>query len=155
MNCLWTSFYANGVTWAQTVPYIPPVTWGRVIRVYDGDTLTIATKLPHDSTYYRFSVRLKGIDCPEIKGSSTNEKECALIAKAKVEELSMGQVISLKDVQLDKYGRLLASVDLYGVGSLSAYLLKERLAVPYFGKTKKCPKDWMQYYKDESYNEFV
>ena len=29
-----------------------------VVKVYDGDTITIATKMPYDDNFYRFSVRI-------------------------------------------------------------------------------------------------
>ena len=68
----------SSVTWKDTIPFVPPVTKGKVIKVYDGDTITIATKLPFANeskdTIWRFSVRLDGIDCPEIKGKTETEK---------------------------------------------------------------------------------
>uniref|UniRef100_A0A6C0BXJ5 Uncharacterized protein n=1 Tax=viral metagenome TaxID=1070528 RepID=A0A6C0BXJ5_9ZZZZ len=42
--------------------FIPPITEGRVIKCYDGDTITIAAFLPYKaSPLYKFSVRLAGI----------------------------------------------------------------------------------------------
>ena len=56
--------------------FVPPVNSGRVIKVYDGDTITIASKVPglKNSPIYKFSVRLNGIDTPEIKGKNEDEK---------------------------------------------------------------------------------
>ena len=34
------------IEWKDTIPFIPPVDKGLVIKVYDGDTITIAAKLP-------------------------------------------------------------------------------------------------------------
>ena len=54
---------------ADAKPFVPQITEGRVVKVYDGDTITIVAKLPYkDSEYYRFSVRLLGIDTAEMKG---------------------------------------------------------------------------------------
>jgi hypothetical protein len=40
--------------WKDTVVFVPPITGGIVIKVYDGDTITIASKLPYDeSKLYR------------------------------------------------------------------------------------------------------
>ena len=36
----------DNVTYEDTVPFIPPITSGKVVKVYDGDTLTIAGRLP-------------------------------------------------------------------------------------------------------------
>ena len=44
-------------------PFVPPISEGMVVKVYDGDTITIVSQLPYPSSpYYRFSVRLNGID---------------------------------------------------------------------------------------------
>ena len=53
--------------WDDTIPFVPPVTEGICIKAYDGDTITIAAKLPYpESPLYRFQVRLNGIDCPDV-----------------------------------------------------------------------------------------
>ena len=60
-------FELEEVNYEDTIPFIPPITHGKVIKVYDGDTITIAALLPYEnSKLYRFSVRINGIDCPEI-----------------------------------------------------------------------------------------
>lgn len=41
-----TTRIPENVKWSDTVPFVPPITSGRVIKVYDGDTITIAAKLP-------------------------------------------------------------------------------------------------------------
>ena len=54
--------YLSTVYYKDTTPFIPPLTYGKVIKVYDGDTLTMTSKLPYDrSPLYRFSVRINGI----------------------------------------------------------------------------------------------
>ena len=54
-------------TWDTTISFIPPITNGIVINVYDGDTITIAQKLPYDSSpMYRFFIRLKGLSTVRI-----------------------------------------------------------------------------------------
>ena len=134
------------ITYKDTIPFIPPISEGKVVKVYDGDTITIATKLPYDnSPYYRFSVRLKGIDCPEIKTSNLYEKECALIARDFLIELLMDKMVLLKDVELEKYGRILADVYI-DEQNVSGLLCEKKLAVKYEGGTKQSPKNWMNYY---------
>lgn len=139
------------IQWSDTVPYVPEITEGYVIKVYDGDTITIASRLPYESSpLYRFSVRLNGIDCPEIKGVSKEEKECAQIAKQVVTELVLNKHVTLKNVTTEKYGRILADVyvetDKNNLLHINNYLLEQRLAVKYDGGTKKTPKNWMHYY---------
>ena len=147
-------------TWNDTKPFIPPITQGYVIKVYDGDTITIATKLPYDeSPLYRFSVRLNGIDCPEIKGKNALEKQVAHYAKMYVSDKVLHKTIYLDNVKTEKYGRVLADVYINpilqaaGQGqeqrqneSLSQMLLRNGLAVEYDGGTKNVPDNWMNHY---------
>jgi endonuclease YncB( thermonuclease family) len=126
----------NEVNYENTIKFIPPITFGKVIKVYDGDTITIANKMPYKtSTLYRFSVRLRGIDCPEIRSKNENEKRCAYIARDFVSNLIMGKIVILKDIDLDKYGRILANVIING-SNLSDLLIEKGLAVVYDGRTK-------------------
>lgn len=138
--------YLDNINYKDTIPYIPNVTCGKVIKVYDGDTITIACKMPFDnSPIYRFSVRINGIDCPEMKTSNTTEKECAVIAKTTISDLVLHKIVHLQNVKLEKYGRILADVVIDNI-SLGDMLCKCNLAVTYDGGTKKSPDDWMHYY---------
>lgn len=138
----------ENITWSTTKVFIPPLTDGYVIKVYDGDTITIATKLPliDDENYYRFSVRLRGIDTPEMKTTNEDEKEIALLAKDHVTSLIYNKTIQLQDIDYDKYGRLLAKV-YYEGNNISDSLLEKRLALAYDGGTKVIPDSWKLYYE--------
>lgn len=131
----------------NSTPFVPPLTEGIVIKVYDGDTITIVSKLPYDgSPLYKFSVRINNIDCAEIRGSNDDEKKCAKIAKARVSDLILNKKVEIRNVSIEKYGRVLADVfiDDMDVGSL---LVNERLALRYDGGTKRKPVSWMNYYE--------
>ena len=134
------------ISWKDTIQFVPPIKEGIVIKVYDGDTITIASKLPYNiSPLYRFSIRLNGIDCPEIKGKDENEKKCAQIAKQEMSDLILNKIVRLKNIETEKYGRILADVyigDLY----LNKHMIEKRLAVTYNGGTKNSPSNWMNYY---------
>ena len=69
----------------RKLPFVPPVETGYIVKVYDGDTITLATRLPivplDKQPIYRFSVRLNGIDTPEIKGKDHDEKTVAVRAR--------------------------------------------------------------------------
>ena len=126
--------------------FVPPITQGRVIKCYDGDTITIAAYLPYKgSELYKFSVRINGIDCPEIKSKCVSEKDCAQIAKKYVEDKILHKMVRLENVSLEKYGRILADVYIDNI-SIGDYLIGHRLAVKYDGGTKKIPDNWMEYY---------
>jgi len=134
------------IDWADTIEFVPPVEKGIVIKVYDGDTITIASKLPYlSSPLYRFSVRLNGIDCPEIKSKDENEKQCAQIAKKEMSDLILNKIVILKNVQTEKYGRILADVYI-GDLHLNNHMIEKRLAISYDGGTKINPSNWMNYY---------
>lgn len=135
------------IQWEDTVPFIFPIKGGRVIKVYDADTITIASKLPYDnSPIYRLSVRLNGIDTPEMKGKniSEDEKNAAINARDFVSDLVLNKFVRLENVNTEKYGRILADVYI-GTIHLNKQLLKDRFAVPYDGGTKKKPVSWLKY----------
>ena len=122
--------------WTDTLQFVPPVNTGRVIKVYDGDTFTLAGYLPYDtSPLYRFSVRLNGIDCAEINGKTEEEKKCAILARTELDKLIMNQMVELRNVKNEKYGRLLA--DVY-IGNLhvNQHMIDKGLAVKYDGGAK-------------------
>ena len=124
----------------KSIPFVPPITEGEVIYVYDGDTITIVTKLPYDaSPLYRFSVRLAGIDCAEIKGKTEYERELAQEAKCALQKLILNKVIALKNLKTEKYGRVLADVYL-GDLHVNQWLLDNKYAVQYSGGKKT---DWV------------
>lgn len=131
------------IVWSDTLQFIPPVNTGQVIKVYDGDTITIAGHLPYDgSPLYRFSVRLNGIDCAEIKGKSEEEKQCAIKAQGQLSQLIMNKTVVLKNVKNEKYGRLLADVYVDDV-HVNQYMLDNGLAVKYDGGTKQ-KVNWLE-----------
>jgi micrococcal nuclease len=132
----------SSADWLNTVPFVPPVTSGKVIKVYDGDTITIASKLPFiDSPIYKFPVRLLGIDCPEIKGSTETEKNLAKSARDALSTRINGKIVLLKNVSTEKYGRLLAEVYIDGE-NMNQWMLDNNYAIKYDGGTKSRPDNW-------------
>ena len=135
----------DDIKWEDTAEFTFPIEGGRVIKVYDGDTITIASKLPFDnSPLYRLSVRLNGIDTPEIKGKTEDEKSAAKQARDMLSNLILNKYVTLHNIQTEKYGRILADV-FYGEVHLNNWLVNERYAVKYDGGTKKQPTSWLKY----------
>lgn len=135
------------IKWEDTVEFTFPIKGGRVIKVYDADTITIASKLPYnDSPMYRLSVRLNGIDTPEMKGKGVEEEEknAAKLARDFVSNLALNKYVRLENIESEKYGRILADVYIGDV-HLNDVLLKERYAVKYDGGTKIKPASWTKY----------
>ena len=108
-----------------------------IVSVYDGDTFTVNIKQYPPIVGEKISVRIYGVDTPEIKGKTVREKEMAIQAKEFVEErFKTARVIELRNLQRDKYFRLLAEVYVDGE-NLSETLIKQGLGRPYFGNTKQ------------------
>lgn len=140
------------IKWEDTVEFTFPITGGKVIKVYDADTITIATRLPFkDSPLYRLSVRLNGIDAPEIKGKdvSNEEKEAAVIARDVVSKMILHKDVVLKNIQTEKYGRVLADVYIDNI-NLNEYLITHKYAVKYDGGTKIKPLSWLKYMNNDN-----
>jgi micrococcal nuclease len=132
----------QNIDYKDTVPFVPPIQYGKVIKVYDGDTITIASVLPNTvEPVYRFSVRLNGIDTPEIKGKTPEERELAKHARDALSDKIYGRFIELKNIDMEKYGRILADVYLDNE-HINQWLIDSNFAVPYDGGTKYRPADW-------------
>lgn len=82
----------------------------RVERVIDGDTLlAVAHVWPGHSV--RVSVRIRGIDAPEMRSRCAAERAAAEAARAALEELVGGAPVFISNIGADKYyGRVVADV---------------------------------------------
>jgi len=133
------------INWEDTTAFTIPITNGQVIKVYDGDSITIAAYLPMDnSPLFRFAVRLNGIDTPEIKGKNDDEKVVAMEARDALSNLILHKDVILKNVGTEKYGRILADVYLDDL-CVNDWLIKEKYAVKYDGGKKVSPESWIKY----------
>jgi micrococcal nuclease len=142
--CCFSNQYAPNpvITYKDTIPFIPPISEGIVIKVYDGDTITIAARLPYSgSPLYRFHIRLAGIDSPEMKGKSEEEKSAAKLSQQALESLIINKKVYLENISTEKYGRILANVYVISVNkqkiNVNQWLLDNGYAVRYDGKKKE------------------
>ena len=125
--------------------------YGRLIDVYDGDTVKVI--LPTFNSYYKFTIRLNGIDTCEIKSKDKILQDNGIKARDRVLELlTNNKKNTKKDIknllesevflvwvecfENDKYGRILANIykDENEKKSISEILLEEKLAYSYEGK---------------------
>ena len=120
-------------TYANSEPFVPDLKGGKVVKVYDGDTITVASFIY--GKRYRFSVRLNGIDSPELKGGSAEQKHQATISREALSDLIMNKIVTLKNVTTEKYGRILADVFL-GDLDVCKWMLDAGHACVYHGGTK-------------------
>jgi len=142
--------------------------WGRIVSVHDGDTVTIVLNI--FDGFYKFNVRLNGIDTCELKSKNEKNKELACFARSRLLSLITKKEISettlLKDrrminnflnkntycvwiecLEFDKYGRLLGNIysDNKSVNeSFSNLLIKEKLAYNYTGETKLTEQEQLE-----------
>jgi len=125
----------NVIEYDDTIPFVPEFSKCKVIKVYDGDTITVAAYLKGQKQCYRFSVRLRGIDSPEIKTHNDGEKLAAIKSRDSLSGKILNEIIYLENIGTEKYGRLLADVMFKGE-NMNKWMLDNKLAVPYDGGKK-------------------
>ena len=130
-------------TWKNTTPFIPQIRACKVIKVYDGDTITVAAKLHESFPVNRFSVRLSGIDTPELRAKNENEKKRAVLAKNFLQEKLLNQSVHLENITTEKYGRLLATI-IYNGENINQLMIDNKYAISYGGGKKETPKEWLE-----------
>jgi endonuclease YncB( thermonuclease family) len=133
--------------------------WARVTSIYDADTITVI--MPVRSVFYKFNIRISGIDACEIRSKNQSAKELAYRARNRLYELITFQpwtselyasrshmdaallsgtyLVWLDCSGEDKFNRLLAMVwSSIDVGSfdVGTCLINEGLAYAYSGLTK-------------------
>ena len=112
-------------------------TVAEVTSIYDGDTFRANIIGFPTIVGEHMSIRINGIDTPELRGKCPREKVQAKLAKQfTVKHLRSAKRITLKNIKRGKYFRLIADVYVDGV-NLAEQLIKNNHAVEYQGKTKK------------------
>lgn len=109
---------------------------------YDGDTIYVNIPgLPGEIA--EMSVRVRGVDTPEIRGKCETEKSLADKARDFARQsLKSAKRVEFCEPEWGRYGgRVVASVRIDG-RALDQELINQGLARPYDGKTKRQP--WCQ-----------
>lgn len=107
-----------------------------LIKVIDGDTITVRAYV-WLGTSVETSVRLAGIDTPELLGACRAEREKAVAARDRLIALLQGRSLRLRDITYDKYGgRVVARIETDRGTDVSAALLAAGLARSYGGGGK-------------------
>jgi micrococcal nuclease len=104
-----------------------------VKSIYDGDTFRAYVQgYKKDQR-----IRIRGVDCPEIKGQCPSEIKAAIIARDFVRGyLKSATHIELVDVGRDRYQRILATVFVDGQ-DLAQTLIDKKLGKKWRGKREK------------------
>lgn len=121
---------------AAADPFPGPVA-AQVLRVLDGDTF-VAEALVWPGHSVRVSVRIRGIDAPEMRSRCAAEKEAALEARAALARLLGDGPVTVSNIGGAKYyGRVLADVaDADGL-SIGPALIDLGLARAYDGGRRR------------------
>lgn len=104
-----------------------------IVDVYDADTFRVNINGYPPIIGKSISIRVKGIDAPEIRGKCEYEKAAAQKAKQFTEQmLRSSKLVELKNIERGKYFRILADVYIDGE-RLAKELIDKGLARPYSG----------------------
>lgn len=118
---------------------------GKVVSVYDGDTVNIVLPLNSDSKdvsdmkLCKFSCRLSGIDTPELRTRNEEEKKFGYEVRDKLREKVLNKVVSVQCEEFDKYGRLLVIILITEnnlILNVNNWLIENGYAKIYDGGTK-------------------
>ena len=109
----------------------------KCVDVYDGDTITVVFKPYPNVPIYKYSIRLLGIDTPEIRTKNLDEKKKGIEVRDILREKILGKIITIKCGKFDKYGRLLANIFDEGGQHINKWLVDNKYAYEYFGGTKR------------------
>ena len=118
-------------------------TKAKVIKVYDGDSCTVAAH--HANQIFKFNVRIFGIDCDEMRGGTEKSRHNAKLAKKFAESMVLGKIVDINVLNnkivdgkklKEKFGRLLATISING-RDLGEALYAAGLARKYYGGHKE------------------
>lgn len=110
-----------------------------VVRVIDGDTLAVRADIWIGQSV-AISVRIRGIDTPEMRGKCPEETALAAAARDLLAELA-GPVVAVVNVENDKYGgRVVADVRSGAGLDLASAMIERGYAQPYSGRGPRL--DW-------------
>jgi len=141
-NCWWVSDISK-----QAVPVssldITPI---QINRIHDGDTFTITVKEWPPIIGDHISVRVVGIDTPEMTSKDPQVKLLAVAAQKTLANVLSAPKISLTNLRRDKYFRIEATV-LVNQVNVADTMIANKVAKKYNGGTRPqwTPKDYQIY----------
>lgn len=97
----------------------PDVKVSRLLRVIDGDTFACDIDEHSAIAGKNISIRLRGINTPELRSRNPEERKSAILEKQRLSELlNNARVIELRNIDRDKYFRIDADVYIDGIDIL-------------------------------------
>ena len=116
-----------------------------VTDAYDGDTISVEAAVWPDLDWTG-SVRVRGVDTPEIRGLCEQEERLAILARDYVRDLLTDESVVLTEIENDRYGgRVLARVELESGESLADLLIAGGYGRAYDGGARQswCGADFV------------
>lgn len=103
------------------------------VRVIDGDTVVVDAHV-WPGHRVRVSVRVRGIDAPELRSDCAREREAAETARRALGDFIGAGALVLRNIGEDKYfGRVVADLERADGSSAAEMLLRHDYAVAYDG----------------------
>ena len=103
------------------------------VRCYDGDTCTFNIPGLHPLIGDKISVRISGVNTPEIRGKCPREKALARKAKTFAQgKLSESRSIEIRHIKRGKFFRIIGEISVDGM-TLSELIIRQGLEVAYNG----------------------
>jgi endonuclease YncB( thermonuclease family) len=110
---------------------------GKVVDVYDGDTVKIVFPLTdkEPERLFRWNCRLINVDTPEIRTKNLKEKEYAKEVRDALRKKILNNIVEVHCKDFDKYGRLLVEI-VYENVNINKWLIDNNYAKVYDGGKK-------------------
>ena len=110
---------------------------GKVVSVYDGDTVKIVFPLTdkEPERLYKWNCRLINIDTPEIRTRNLKEKAYGKKVRDFLRKKILNKIVTVSCKDFDKYGRLLVEI-FYEDENINNWLIDNGYAKVYDGGTK-------------------
>ena len=113
---------------------------GKVVDVYDGDTVKIVFPLSEKEPerLYRWNCRLTNVDTPELRTKNLKEKAFGKEVRDHLRKKILDKLVYISCMDFDKYGRLLVEIfddEDYKV-SINNWLIESGYAKQYGGGKK-------------------
>ena len=117
----------------NTVPFVPPISGGIVIKVQE-NAVIIASTLPYpNSPMYRFHIRLQGIQFLE---NSTKPQQTPQEA---LEKYILYKEVTLQNMKTDTYGGILADVYVKN-RNINLWMVENKYATLYRSRKNGTPR---------------
>jgi len=115
----------------------PNITISNIVSVYDGDTIKVNIDNYPAVIGKSISIRIRGIDAPEMRAKCSSEKTKAKLARDYLRAiLARGEVLELHNVERGKYFRIVANLIVDDV-DIAELMIEKQLARKYDGKAKR------------------